>query len=108
MNILIVDDEISFRLLIKDILVGEGHTVVLAEHGAEGLQQLAEQKFDIVISDLHMHTMDGLTFCKTAREVSEYKDIPFLFVSAYEDEHSLKVYGGSTKQRVSEKRKRDE
>jgi CheY-like chemotaxis protein len=91
MNILIVDDELSFKLLIRDILVDEGHTVILAENGKEGISKLYEQKIDIVISDLHMHVMDGLTFCTTTREIPEYRDIPFLFVSAYEDENSLKA-----------------
>lgn len=91
MNILIVDDELSFRILIRDVLTDDGHTVVLADNGQEGMNKLAEGKIDIVISDLHMHVMDGLKFCRTAREVTAYRDIPFLFVSAYEDEDTLKA-----------------
>ena len=85
MNVLIVDDEVSFRMLMQDCLAEEGYTIFLADDGLEGMTRLAEGKIDIVISDLRMHVMDGLTFCKTARNDPRYRTIPFLFVSAYAD-----------------------
>ncbi|MBI3766158.1 MAG: response regulator, partial [Ignavibacteriales bacterium] len=89
MNVLIVDDEVSFRLLVKDYLVDEGFTVVLAENGEEGIEKLRKEKIDIVISDLHMHGMDGIKFCSVAREIPRFQSIPYLFVSAYGDEHTF-------------------
>lgn len=89
MNVLIVDDEVSFRMLLQNCLVDEGFSVFLADNGEEGLAKLAEQKVDIVISDLRMHVMDGITFCKTARSNPAFQHIPFLFVSAYGDREIL-------------------
>ncbi len=91
MNILVVDDEVSFRMLVKDHLVDEGFGVFLADDGTEGLKMLAQEKIDLVVSDLHMHTMDGIKFCKTTREKAAYRDIPFLFVSAYGDDSTLET-----------------
>ena len=59
MNILVVDDEVSFRMLVKDHLSDEGFNVFLADDGLEGLKRLAEETIDLVISDLHMHGMDA-------------------------------------------------
>ena len=89
MTILVVDDEPSFRLLVWDYLTEEGYTVVLADDGEDGLQKLQQEKIDLVISDLHSHVMDGLKFCRTAREMPGFKDMPFLFVSAHEDHGTL-------------------
>jgi CheY-like chemotaxis protein len=89
MNILIVDDEVSFRMLVKDHLSDEGFNIFLADDGLDGLKKLSEADIDLVISDLHMHRMDGLRFCAAAREKAEWRDIPFLFVSAYGDESTL-------------------
>jgi len=91
MNILVVDDEVSFRMLVKDHLSDEGFNVFLADDGLEGLKRLAEETIDLVISDLHMHGMDGLKFCTVARETPAFRDIPFLFVSAYGDEATLET-----------------
>jgi CheY-like chemotaxis protein len=91
MNILVVDDEVSFRMLVKDHLSGEGFSVFLADDGLDGIKKLGEEKIDLVISDLHMHGMDGLKFCAAARERTEWRDTPFLFVSAYGDESTLET-----------------
>ncbi len=85
MKILIVDDEPSFRLLVGDSLSDLGHTVVLADDGEEGIKKIVQEKFDVVISDLHMHVMDGIKFCKSTRALPGLSELPFLFVSAYED-----------------------
>jgi len=84
-----VDDEYTFRKLARDYLVDKGYFVILAENGVEGLKKLAEAKIDLVISDLHMHVMDGLKFCKTARDISGFEEIPFIFISAYGDPETL-------------------
>ncbi|GEM_PF-1277381 len=89
MNILLVDDEPSFRLLVGDYLSEQGHTVFLADDGEEGIRKVIHEKIDVVISDLHMHVMDGATFCKSSRALPGFRDLPFLFVSAYEDEGTL-------------------
>lgn len=88
-KVLIVDDDVLFRSLLRDSLVDEGFVVHLADNGEDGIRKLIEQEVDFVISDLHMHVMDGLTFCKTARSDARFKNMPFIFVSAYGDTQIL-------------------
>lgn len=89
MNILLVDDEASFRLLLGDHLVEQGFKVFLADNGDEGIRKIVQEKIDIVVSDLYMHVMDGIKFCKSTRALPGFRDLPFLFVSAYEDAGTL-------------------
>lgn len=63
-NILVVDDEPSFRNVLKRVLAGDGHNVTLAEDGFEGLRQLKIKSFDIVLTDINMPKMDGWEFLK--------------------------------------------
>ena len=89
MNILLVDDEPSFRIVVGDYLVEQGFSVSFAGDGEEGIKKLIQETVDIVISDLYMHAMDGLKFCESARALPGFADLPFLFVSAYGDESTL-------------------
>lgn len=93
MNILLVDDEVSFRMIASDYLQEEGFTVFMAEDGEDGLAMLEQQQIELVVSDLHMHIMDGLTFCSNARQNPAFRDIPFLFVSAYGDDETRATIG---------------
>ena len=58
-HILVVDDEPMVRDALKMALTFSGHTVELASNGPEALRKLAEQKFDIVFTDLNMPGMRG-------------------------------------------------
>lgn len=91
MRILVVDDEPSFRLLTRDYLVDRGFTALAAADGPEALGILSKEGFDVVISDLHMPFMDGLQFCKAARALPGCGELPFLFVSAYNDDSTLVI-----------------
>jgi CheY-like chemotaxis protein len=89
MNILVVDDEPEYRLLMRSFLMQEGWSVFMAEDGEEALQKMAEAKMDLIISDVYMPVMDGLKLHRTVREIPGYEQTPFLFVSAYDDQHTL-------------------
>lgn len=91
MNILLVDDEPSFRMLAGNALSDEGFKVFLAENGEDALKTLESQPIELVVSDLHMPVMDGLTFCRMVRERPKFRNLPFLFVSAYEDDSTLGI-----------------
>ncbi|MBQ0024195.1 MAG: sigma-54-dependent Fis family transcriptional regulator [Bacteroidales bacterium] len=60
MKILIIDDERSIRNTLKDILDFEGHTVALAEDGAQGVEAALSGNFDAIFCDIKMPNMDGL------------------------------------------------
>lgn len=91
MTILVVDDEPEYRLVLRNVLVHEGFTVVLAENGEDGYRKLKESPVDLVISDIYMPVMDGMKFHKAVRDDPAFVTLPFLFVSAYDDQHTLEV-----------------
>jgi CheY-like chemotaxis protein len=88
-NILIVDDETEYRLLLGKYLEGEGHAVFLADNGDDGLKKINDAPMDIIITDVYMPVMDGLKFHKIVRSSAKHAHIPFLFVSGYDDEFTL-------------------
>lgn len=91
MTILIVDDEPAYRLVLRTVLKDAGHDIVLAENGDDALKKLKENKIDLVISDIYMPLMDGIRFHKEVRALPEFTTLPFLFVSAFDDQHTLEA-----------------
>ena len=91
MTILVVDDEPAYRLVLRTVLKDAGHDVVLAENGEDALKKLKENKIDLVISDIYMPLMDGIRFHKEVRALPEFATLPFLFVSAFDDQHTLEA-----------------
>lgn len=89
MTILVVDDEPEYRLIMRSVLMSEGWEVLLAEHGEEAMKKLHETKIDMIISDIYMPVMDGIKFHRLVRSDPQFSTIPFLFVSAYDDQHTL-------------------
>ena len=89
MTILVVDDEPEYRLVTKTILLAEGFKVELAENGEEALKKVQETDFDIVVSDIYMPVMDGIRFHHAVRAMPKYEKLPFLFVSAFDDQHTM-------------------
>ena len=83
MKILVVDDE---ALLVKGIrfnLQSEGYEVVTGSNGLEAVQLVQTQKPDLVVLDVMMPEMDGLTACSKIREFS---DIPIIMLTAKTDD----------------------
>ena len=81
--ILVVDDEKHYRDLIKINLLTEGYDVIEAENGQETLDILNTQQPDLIILDVIMPTMDGLTACKRIRQFS---NVPVIFLTALSNE----------------------
>ncbi len=67
-RILLVDDTPFFREVVKRYLADAQTEIVTAVDGQQGLEYLARQPFDLVVSDIEMPTMDGWQFCKSARD----------------------------------------
>lgn len=81
-HILIVDDSKTVRNLVAFILKKEGFKVTAAEDGLDGLEKLYSiTNVDLIVSDINMPRMDGLTFIKTLREQEAYRDIPVVVLS---------------------------
>ena len=80
-TILAVDDSASMRQMVTFTLKGAGHDVVEACDGQEALDKAKGQQFDLVISDVNMPVMDGITLIKELRALSEYKFTPLLMLT---------------------------
>lgn len=81
-HILIVDDSKTVRNLVAFIMKKEGFKVTSAEDGLDGLEKLySADEVDLIVSDVNMPRMDGLTFIKTVREQEAYRDIPIVVLS---------------------------
>lgn len=78
---LIVDDSVSMRQMVAFTLTQNGFEVVEAENGEDALKKLSTKRFDLVITDLNMPVMDGITFIQKAREQKEAKLIPILMLT---------------------------
>lgn len=79
MKILIVDDEQNIREQLSKRLRREGFTVFTGANGLEGLRQFHMERPDLVVLDIVMPEMDGLTVCQRIREVAE---TPIMMLSA--------------------------
>ncbi len=81
-NILSVDDSSSMRQIIKSCLGKVGYTVSEASDGLEGLEKInAGEKYDLLIVDVNMPNMDGITFVKEVRKNGNYKTIPIIMLT---------------------------
>lgn len=81
-NILIVDDTQENLKLISKNLMENGYNIALAYNGPSGLKILAENKIDLILSDIMMPDMDGFEFCQRVKDNPETKDIPLIFLTA--------------------------
>jgi len=82
-KILVVDDVQTIRMHVKEILRSTGYSFVkTASNGVEALKMLNEERFQLVISDWHMHPMDGLTLLKEVRAQAGLQPIAFIMLTA--------------------------
>ena len=82
MKILIVDDNKENIYLLEILLAGKGYEVVSAFNGAEAMEILEKQNFQLIISDILMPVIDGFQFCRLAKKDKKLKKIPFIFYTA--------------------------
>lgn len=80
-KILIVDDSVSMRQMVSFTLRQGGFDVVEAEHGQDGLDKLGRETVDLIITDLNMPVMDGITFIQNVRKNPVMKSKPILMLT---------------------------
>jgi len=90
-NVLTVDDSVSLRKLVANTLASAGHQVAEASNGAEALEVIKTKTFNLIISDINMPVMDGLTFIKHVRVLAAYKFTPILVLTTEMDPAKKKV-----------------
>ena len=79
-DVLLVEDEETLALIIKDTLEGQGFAIRLAENGEEGIEKFFGQKPDVVVADVMMPRMDGFEMVRRIRR--QDKQTPVLFLTA--------------------------
>lgn len=80
-KVLVVDDSKAIRQSISFVLDQNGYEVKEGADGLEGLEQLNSGKVDLIITDVNMPNMDGITFIKKSREREDCKFTPILVLT---------------------------
>ena len=83
--ILIIDDVETNRFVLKDIILEMGYRPILTENGVQALKIVEHHRPQLIISDIAMPEMDGYEFCKVMKGSTETRDIPIIFISAFDD-----------------------
>lgn len=88
-KILVVDDEVNIRLVVKEYAEFEGYEVREAENGMQAIEMVKNEDFDLIIMDVMMPKLDGYSACK---EIKKVKNIPVIMLSARGEEYD-KLFG---------------
>jgi len=97
-TILVVDDYSTSQRLLGFVLRQNDHTVLTAIHGLGALEQLAERSIDLVITDLSMPEMDGMTLLQELRANPQFQHLPVIILtgSAYAQDNTRARAAGAT------------
>ena len=89
MKLLIVDDEVQIRSVLREYALMENYEVKEASNGIEAIDLCKNEDFDLIIMDVMMPRLDGFS---TVKEIKKFKDIPVLMLSARGEEYD-KLFG---------------
>ena len=82
-NVMVVEDNEKNRKLMRVVLKAKGYNIIEAATGEEALNLLKNQKPDIILMDIQLPGIDGLTLIKQIKASVVTKDIPIIAVTAY-------------------------
>ena len=91
-KILAVDDSASMRGMVAFTLRGAGHEVTEAENGQLALDIAQGSSFELVLADVNMPVMDGITMVRALRAMDSYKGVPILMLTT--ESHTEKKMEG--------------
>ena len=81
-KILVVDDEPDIAELLRTVLEEEGYQVIVAGNGREGLSRVTDARPDLILCDVMMPLMDGISLCRAVQADPATRGIPLVFMSA--------------------------
>lgn len=84
-KILIVDDVETNRFTLRDIISEMGYQPILTENGAQALKIVERFQLQLIISDIAMPVMDGYELCKILKSNPDTREIPIIFISAFDN-----------------------
>jgi two-component system chemotaxis response regulator CheY len=90
--IMIVDDSASLRQVVAIALKGAGYDVIEAIDGKDALSKLTGQKVHLIVSDVNMPNMDGITMVREIKKLPNYKFTPIMMLTT-ESDTSKKMAG---------------
>ena len=79
--ILTVDDSKVIRDLVEAVLIDNGHEVVTADDGVQGLDAVRNNQFDMILSDINMPNMTGISMVSKVRRIEGYEHIPIVMLT---------------------------
>jgi two-component system chemotaxis response regulator CheY len=85
-KIMIVDDSASMRQVVGIAIKGAGYDLIEAADGKEALSKLNGEKVHLIVSDINMPNMDGITFVKEVKQLPNYKFTPIIMLTTEVDE----------------------
>ncbi|MFG1495929.1 response regulator [Saccharospirillum sp. HFRX-1] len=91
-TILVVDDSASLRQVVCTALQDEGYETIEASDGQDALKKLDGKRINLVISDVNMPNMDGITFLKELKKLPNYKFTPVIMLTT-ESQEGMKAEG---------------
>lgn len=80
-KILTVDDSKVIRDLVEAVLIENGHSVTVAKDGAEGLEATRKEQFDMILSDINMPNMSGISMVSKVRRLPGYEYTPIIMLT---------------------------
>ena len=80
-SILVVDDELLIRDLLYDFFTGQGWNITVAENGEKALEVLSQKPIDLILSDIKMPAMDGLTLASRVRQT--HPGLPVVLMTGF-------------------------
>ncbi len=81
-SLLIVDDSMTTRTLLRNIMISAGYDVETAVDGADAWSKVQQRRFDCVVSDIEMPNMNGWDFCARVKRESQLADVPFVLITS--------------------------
>lgn len=81
-EILVVEDEPVIRELVRSMLDEGAVRVACAENGLDGLKQAKSHRFDLILLDVVLPQMDGITLCRLLKADAQTKDVPLYMLTA--------------------------
>lgn len=96
MKVLLVDDNEDFLHVMQEVLGAHGYTLLVARDGKQARELLEYEQVDTIISDVFMPTLDGVRFHSYVREFLGRSDLPFIFMSGFDDPYTQEALRDSS------------
>lgn len=95
-KILVIDDDPNIQEILENILSELGYKINLASDGDQALKRIEQDKPDLILMDIRLPDIDGISLCRQVRQLKETSNIPILMLTALSDVttyHDAKLFG---------------